>query len=162
MAVDKRRKKRTDEKPINEELIDELLADYKKPEDVIGEHGLLKRLTKALLQRAMNAELADHLGYQKHDPGGYNSGNSRNGTTSKILKGNFGALELETPRDRNGTFEPKIVAKGQSPETPSPLSVRIDFREPIGAVKGSQAVHSHALDSSNRFPTPSLYDGKRA
>jgi len=114
MAVDKRRKKRTDEKPINEELIDELLADYKKPEDVIGEHGLLKRLTKALLQRAMNAELADHLGYQKHDPGGYNSGNSRNGTTSKILKGNFGALELETPRDRNGTFEPKIVAKGQT------------------------------------------------
>src|SRR6266498_1266842 len=114
MAVDKRRKKRTDEKPINEELIDELLADYKKPEDVIGEHGLLKRLTKALLQRAMNAELADHLGYQKHDPGGYNSGNSRNGTTSKILKGNFGALELETPRDRNGTFDPKIVAKGQT------------------------------------------------
>jgi putative transposase len=114
MAVDKKRKKRTDEKPINEELIDELLADYKKPEDVIGENGLLKRLTKALLERAMNAELADHLGYQKHDPVGYNSGNSRNGTTSKTLKGNFGEMELETPRDRSGTFEPKIVAKGQT------------------------------------------------
>jgi putative transposase len=87
---------------------------YKKPEDVIGENGLLKRLTKALLQRAMNVELADHLGYRKHDPAGYNSGNSRNGATSKTLKGNFGELELETPRDRNGSFEPKIVAKGQT------------------------------------------------
>ena len=114
MAVDKKRKKKPDEKPINEELIDELLADYKKPEDVIGENGLLKRLTKAVLQRAMNAELADHLGYRKHDPAGYNSGNSRNGGTSKTLKGNFGEIELETPRDRNGTFEPKIVAKGQT------------------------------------------------
>src|ERR1700693_4213313 len=114
MAVDKKRKKKTDEKPINEELIDELLADYKKPEDVIGENGLLKRLTKALLQRAMNAELADHLGYRKHDPVGYNSGNSRNGGTSKTLKGDFGEIALETPRDRNGTFEPKIVAKGQT------------------------------------------------
>jgi putative transposase len=114
MAVDKKRKKRTDEKPINEELIDELLADYKKPEDVIGENGLLKRLTKALLERAMNAEMTDHLGYQKHDPAGYNSGNSRNGTTSKTLKGNFGEFDLETPRDRKGTFEPKIVGKGQT------------------------------------------------
>src|SRR5882724_2734975 len=114
MAVDKKRKKRTDEKPINEELIDELLADYKKPEDVIGENGLLKRLTKAVLERAMNAEMADHLGYQKHDPAGYKSGNSRNGATSKTLKGNFGELELETPRDRNSTFEPKMVAKGQT------------------------------------------------
>jgi putative transposase len=114
MAVDKKRKKRTGEKPIREELLDELLADYKKPEDVIGENGLLKRLTKRLLERAMHAELGDHLGYEKHDPAGYNSGNSRNGTTSKTLKGNFGALELETPRDRAGTFEPKIVAKGQT------------------------------------------------
>ena len=114
MAADKRRTKRTDEKPIRDELLDELLADYEKPEDVIGENGLLKRLTKRLLERAMNAELADHLGYEKHDPAGYNSGNSRNGTTSKTLRGNFGAVELETPRDRAGTFEPKIVAKGQT------------------------------------------------
>src|SRR5438105_9854083 len=94
--------------------LDELLADYKKPEDVIGENGLLKRLTKRVLERAMKAELTDHLGYEKHDPAGYNSGNSRNGTTSKTLQGNFGALELETPRDRRGTFEPKMVAKGQT------------------------------------------------
>jgi putative transposase len=114
MAVDKKRKKRSEEKPIRDELLDELLADYKKPEDVIGENGLLKRLTKRLVERAMNAELADHLGYQKHDPAGYHSGNSRNGTTRKTLKGDFGEIELETPRDRNGSFEPKMVAKGQT------------------------------------------------
>jgi putative transposase len=58
--------------------------------------------------------MTNHLGYGKHDPAGYNSGNSRNGTTKKKLKGNFGEIELETPRDRNGSFEPKIVGKGQT------------------------------------------------
>src|SRR6266853_370704 len=114
MAADKKKRKRTDEKPIREELLDELLADSQKPEDVIGENGLLKRLTKRVLERAMGAELADHLGYEKHDPAGYRSGNSRNGATSKTLKGNFGTMEIETPRDRAATFEPKIVAKGQT------------------------------------------------
>src|SRR6266705_3571545 len=114
MAADKKKKKRTDEKPIREELLEELLTDYEKPEDGIGENGLLKRLTKRVLERAMNAELGDHLGYEKHDPAGYHSGNSRNGTTSKTLKGNFGAMELETPRDRAGTFEPKIIGKSQT------------------------------------------------
>jgi putative transposase len=99
---------------IENELLDKLLADYKKPEDIIGENGLLKRLTKALLERALNAELTESLGFAKHDPAGYKSGNSRNGTTKKTLKGEFGELELETPRDRNGTFEPKIVAKRQT------------------------------------------------
>ena len=95
-------------------LIDKLLADYKKPEDIIGKHGLLKQLTKAVLERAMQAEMTDHLGYEKHDQAGNNSGNSRNGKTTKALKGDFGEVPLETPRDRNGTFEPKIVAKGQT------------------------------------------------
>src|SRR5437763_5516431 len=99
---------------IDLDLIDKLLADYKKPEDIIGENGLLKQLTKALLERAMEAEITDHLGYAKHDQAGNNSGNSRNGKTTKALKGDFGELPLETPRDRNGTFEPKIVAKGQT------------------------------------------------
>jgi len=99
---------------IKKELIDELLKDYKRPEDVIGENGLLKQLTKALLERAMNAELTAHLGYEKSDPAGYNSGNSRNGATSKTLKGDFGELVLETPRDRNGSFEPQIVKKHQT------------------------------------------------
>lgn len=95
-------------------LIDKLLVNYKKPEDIIGEHGLLKQLTKALLERAMQAEMTEHLGYAKHDQAGNNCGNSRNGTTTKALKGDFGEISLATPRDRNGTFEPKIVAKGQT------------------------------------------------
>ena len=99
---------------IDPKLVDALLAGYKKPEDIIGENGLLKQLTKALLERAMNAELTDHVGYEKHDPAGYNSGNSRNGASKKKLKGDFGEMELATPRDRNGSFEPAIVSKGQT------------------------------------------------
>jgi putative transposase len=99
---------------IDPKLLDELLVDYKRPEDIIGENGLLKQLTKALLERALNAELTEHVGYDKHDPAGYNSGNSRNGATKKKLKGDFGEIELETPRDRNGSFEPEIVSKGQT------------------------------------------------
>ena len=99
---------------INKELLDELIKDYKKPEDLIGETGLLKQLTKALIERAMSAELTHHLGYAKHDPAGYNSGNSRNGKSPKTLKGEFGEIQLETPRDRNGSFEPQIVPKHQT------------------------------------------------
>jgi putative transposase len=98
---------------IKKEVLDELIKDYKRPEDLIGEKGLLKQLTKALLERAMGAELTYHLGYEKHDPEGYNSGNSRNGSTAKTVKGEFGELEIETPRDRNGTFEPQILKKHQ-------------------------------------------------
>ena len=96
---------------IDKELIDKLLGDYKGPEDLIGEHGLLKQLTKALVERAMNAELTHHLGYEKHEAAGHLSGNSRNGTSRKKLKGDFGEAEIEVPRDRNGTFEPQIVPR---------------------------------------------------
>jgi putative transposase len=99
---------------IDPKLIDELLAGYKKPEDIAGENGLLKQLTKAVLERALQAELTGHLGYEKNDPAGYKSGNSRNGKSRKRLKGDFGEIELETPRDRQGTFEPKIVAPHQT------------------------------------------------
>jgi putative transposase len=99
---------------IRKELLDELIKDYKKPEDLIGETGLLKQLTKALMERALNAELTEHLGYEKHDPAGYNSGNSRNGATPKTVQGEFGAIVVETPRDRNGTFEPQILRKHQT------------------------------------------------
>ncbi len=95
-------------------LVDELLKGYEKPEDIIGENGLLKRLTKALLERALNAELTHHLGYVKHDPAGHNSGNSRNGVTSKTVKGEFGEIVVDTPRDRNGSFEPRILGKHQT------------------------------------------------
>jgi putative transposase len=98
---------------IDNELIDNLLKNYKKPEDLIGENGLLKQLTKQLLERAMAAEMTEHVGYDKHDAAGNNSGNSRNGKSAKTIKGTFGELALETPRDRNGTFEPQIIEKHQ-------------------------------------------------
>jgi putative transposase len=102
------------EAKIDPKLVEQLLIGCKKPEDFIGENGLLKRLTKALLEAALQAELTGHLGYEKHDPAGNNSGNSRNGVTRKKLKGEFGEIELETPRDRNGTFEPLMVERHQT------------------------------------------------
>jgi putative transposase len=99
---------------IRKELLDELIKDYKKPEDLIGETGLLKQLTKALMERALGAELTHHLGYEKHDPAGYNSGNSRNGTSSKTVTGEFGEIRVETPRDRNSSFEPQLLKKHQT------------------------------------------------
>jgi putative transposase len=104
----KREKK---EKPISDELIDELLKKGRTAEDV---NGLLKQLTKAVLERALQGELTEHLGYSKHDPAGHNSGNSRNGVTRKTLQGDFGEVELEAPRDRNGEFEPQIIRKNQT------------------------------------------------
>jgi putative transposase len=104
-------KRQRQEKPISDEVIDELLKQGRKPEDV---KDLLKQITKAVLERALAGEMSEHLGYEKHDPAGVNSGNSRNGATRKRLKGDFGELELETPRDRNGEFEPQIVRKNQT------------------------------------------------
>jgi len=99
--------------PIDNKLIDNLLKDYKTPEEILGDNGLLKQLTKAVLERAMQAESTDHLGYEPHDAAGDNSGNSRNGKSRKTLKGDFGDLPLEVPRDRNATFDPKIIPKGR-------------------------------------------------
>ena len=99
---------------IDKEVIDKLLTNYQKPEDIVGENGLLKQLTKALVERAMEAKLTHHLGYAKHDPAGYGSGNSRNGKSKKTLKGDFGEVEIEVPRDRTASFEPKIVPKGET------------------------------------------------
>lgn len=104
----------TKDKSMDNELIDNLLKNYKKPEDLIGENGLLKQLTKQLLERAMAAEMTEHVGYEKHDAEGNNSGNSRNGNSAKTIKGSFGEIVLETPRDRNGTFEPQIIEKHQT------------------------------------------------
>jgi len=99
---------------IDNELIDKLLKDYKKPEDLIGENGLLKQLTKQLLERAMAAELTEHVGYEKHEVAGHKSGNSRNGKSAKTLKGSFGTMPIAVPRDRNGTFAPQIIEKHQT------------------------------------------------
>jgi transposase-like protein len=97
------------------EILDQILAGGSlKPGDLAGEDGLFRRLKKALLERALGAELTHHLGYEKGDPAGRGSGNSRNGTSSKALLTDDGEIEIEVPRDRAGTFEPVIVAKGQT------------------------------------------------
>lgn len=93
-----------------ETALDELLAG-KTTEEIVGPEGLLKQLTKALIERAMNAEMSHHLGYEKHAPEGRGSGNTRNGRSRKKVQGEFGSVEIEIPRDRNGTFEPKIIPK---------------------------------------------------
>lgn len=98
---------------INTDLIDELLKDYKKPEDITGDNGLLKQLTKAILERALESEMTHELGYTKHSRSVKPSGNARNGTSTKTLKTDHGELELSVPRDRNSEFEPQIVKKGQ-------------------------------------------------
>ena len=98
---------------IRPELIDELLKDYKKPEDITGDNGLLKQLTKAVLERALESELTHELGYEKHSLSGRNNGNSRNGKSSKTLKTDYGELDISVPRDRNSEFESRIVKKGQ-------------------------------------------------
>ena len=87
---------------------DELLKG-KKREEIVGPNGLLKQLTKALLERAMNAELTHHLGYEKGQAEGRGSGNNRNGNSRKRVQGDFGRVEIAVPRDRNGSFEPQIL-----------------------------------------------------
>jgi putative transposase len=98
---------------IPDELIDELLAGARTEEEIAGPGGLLAQLTKRLIERAMAVELTDHLGYEhgQAPPGG--TGNTRNGTTSKTLATEHGKVGIDAPRDRQGTFEPKIVRKRQ-------------------------------------------------
>jgi putative transposase len=107
-----RRKRR--ERDETDEVIDNLLKEYQTPEEVVGEGGLLAQLTKRLLERAMSAELTAHVGYERGDPEGRNRGNSRNGNSQKTVKGTFGTIPIEVPRDRAGTFEPQIVGKHQT------------------------------------------------
>ena len=98
---------------IKDEVLDELLRGYSSADDLLGEDGLFKELKKRLLERALGAELSDHLGYEKGDPAGRGSGNSRNGHSVKTVLSEDGAIEIAVPRDRNGTFEPQLVPKGQ-------------------------------------------------
>ena len=78
-----------------------------------GPGGLLKALTKTVLETALDEEMAEHLGYDKHDPVGRNRGNSRNGKRAKAVLTGSGEVDIQVPRDREGSFEPVIVAKRQ-------------------------------------------------
>jgi putative transposase len=98
---------------ITPEILKELLKGYEKPEDLMGKDGILKQLTKALVESAMNAELTNHLGYEKGNRAGKKASNHRNGSSKKTLIGEDGPVEIEVPRDREGTFEPQIIPKGQ-------------------------------------------------
>jgi putative transposase len=103
--------KQKTEKPFSDEQIDGWLKAGRTAGDV---NNLIQALTKAVVERAMQGEMNAHLGYSKHQAAGANSGNSRNGVTRKTLKGDFGTVEIETPRDRKGEFEPQIVRKNQT------------------------------------------------
>ena len=98
---------------ITKEILDELLKDYKGPDDITGPDGLLKQLTKAMIERAMQAELTDQLGYEKGDQAEKPTANRRNGKSTKTLRSEQGPLEIDIPRDRDGVFEPAIVPKHQ-------------------------------------------------
>ncbi len=99
---------------VPEELLAGLLANYQKPEDLIGEEGLLKHLTKLVVERALEAEMTEHLGHSKNEPVANQAGNTRNGKSRKTLKGEFGELPIEVPRDRHGSFEPQLIPKHQT------------------------------------------------
>src|SRR6266576_1437041 len=98
---------------LSDEVIDELLAGARSEEEIVGPGGVLAQLTRRLVERALAAELSEHLGYEPHQepPGG--TGNTRNGSTAKTLATEHGPVEIKTPRDRKGCFEPQIVRKGQ-------------------------------------------------
>jgi putative transposase len=98
---------------MSEEFLDDLMEQVGSGElTLTGEGGFLPELVKAVLERGLQAELSDHLGYDKHDPAGRGSPNSRNGSTPKTLQTEIGPVDMDTPRDRAGSFEPRLVPKG--------------------------------------------------
>lgn len=102
--------------PFSPEILDELLKDYQTPEDLLGQGGILKQLTAALVERCLNAEMKTHLEEEQAESEieGKKSGNRRNGHSQKTIKGEFGHAQINIPRDRNGEFEPQIIKKGQT------------------------------------------------
>ena len=101
-------------KKINDDVLDELLKGCERPEDLLGDGGLMTKLKKALMQRMLGAELTEHLGYEHGEEAPPVQTNRRNGVSRKTLKGESGAFEIEVPRDREGSFEPRLIGKGQT------------------------------------------------
>ena len=106
--------KRKQEPSKIDRVIDALLEDGADADDLFGQDGLLKQLTKKMAERMLEAEMTDHLGYEKHALEGHNNGNSRNGNSTKTLKGEKGNITIDIPRDRAGGFEPKLIRKYQT------------------------------------------------
>jgi putative transposase len=99
---------------ISKELLDELLSGVERPEDFFGDKGLMKELKVRLMERMLGAELTEHLGYEPHGEPASQQANRRNGASRKVLKGNDGAVPIDIPRDRDGSFEPELIRKGQT------------------------------------------------
>lgn len=99
---------------ITNDILDQLIGNAKSEEDLFGKDGLLKDLSKQLVERMLETEMTHHLGYEKHAAEGRNTGNSRNGKTSKTIKTGSGTIEIEVPRDRNSQFQPVLVEKRQT------------------------------------------------
>ena len=99
---------------ISRELLDELLSGVERPEDLLGDKGLMKELKVRLMERMLGAELTEHLGYEPHGEPASQQSNRRNGAARKVLKGNDGAVPIDIPRDRDGSFEPELIQKGQT------------------------------------------------
>ena len=98
--------------PFKKDLLDELIKNCKTTEDIFGSEGIVKQLQKALVERMLNAEMAHHLGYEKHEQQ-KSSGNYRNGASSKKITTGVGSIDVEIPRDRFGNFEPQLIGKYQ-------------------------------------------------
>ncbi|NLT51754.1 MAG: IS256 family transposase, partial [Ignavibacteria bacterium] len=99
---------------LTPEMIEQLKADLSKAktyDDLMGSNGAIKKLIKSSLEAMLESELTEHLGYEKHSILGKNTGNSRNGKTSKTLRNDNGQIEISVPRDRNGLFDPMIIGK---------------------------------------------------
>ncbi|MCJ8335604.1 MAG: transposase, partial [Epibacterium sp.] len=99
---------------ISKDVLDELLNGVENADDLLGDQGLMKELKVRLMERMLGAELTDHLGYEPAAEPSNQQNNRRNGTTRKTLKGNDGALPIDVPRDRDGSFEPELIKKGQT------------------------------------------------
>ncbi len=99
---------------ISKEVLDELLRSIERPADLLGDAGLMKELKVKLMERMLGAELTAHLGYEEGKDAPAGQTNSRNGTSGKVLKGEDGELPIAVPRDREGSFEPELVKKGQT------------------------------------------------
>jgi hypothetical protein len=101
-------------KKIDDDILDELLRGCERPEDLLGDGGLMRDLKKALMQRMLGAELTEHLGYEHGQEAPPVQTNRRNGVSRKTMRSEDGTLEIEVPRDREGSFEPRLIAKGQT------------------------------------------------
>ena len=99
---------------ISKELLDELLNGVESADDLLGDQGLMKELKVRLMERMLGAELTEHLGYEPDARPGTEQRNRRNGATPKTLKGNDGTVPIDVPRDRDGSFEPELIKKGQT------------------------------------------------